>query len=152
MYATRLFTIVLVSFCISTTADSLAAQTIIHVPLYTFHGGSADDNFGQSVSSVGDVNGDGTPDLIVGAPFDDNNGNDSGSARVLSGSDGSVIYTFDGDNSLDFSGRSVSDAGDINGDGIDDFIVGASSGGANGGGYARVFVSQITPPNDNATR
>ena len=39
----------------------------------------------------------------------------------------------------------MSGAGDVNGDGVADFIVGADFGGANNGGYARVFVSQITP-------
>ena len=92
--------------------------------LYNFDGNSSGDSFGQSVSNAGDVNGDGRADVIVGAPLDDNNGIDSGSARVLSGSDGSVLYNFDGDNYEDQFGYSVSGAGDVNGDGIDDLIVG----------------------------
>jgi len=118
--------------------------------LYTFDGDNQADAFGWSVSGAGDVNGDGRADLIVGAPGNDSNGFNMGYARVLSGIDGGVLYTFRGDNSRDFSGSSVSDAGDINGDGIDDFIVGASSGGTNGGGYARVFVSQTILHSDNA--
>ena len=112
--------------------------------LYTFDGDSAFDFFGFSVSGAGDVNGDGLADLIVGAFRDDNNGSFSGSARVLSGLDGTTLYTFDGDSANDNFGVSVSGAGDVNGDGLDDFIIGAQNGGANGGGYARVFVSQIT--------
>ena len=114
--------------------------------LFNFDGDSRDDWFGRSVSGAGDVNGDGFDDLIVGATHDDDNGDNSGSARVFSGSDGSALYTFDGDSDLDNFGRSVSGAGDVNGDGLADFIVGASGGGANDGGYARVFVSQISVP------
>lgn len=42
--------------------------------LYTFNGDSANDHAG-TVSGAGDVNADGVPDFIVGARFDDNNGN-----------------------------------------------------------------------------
>ena len=111
--------------------------------LYDFDGDSRNDSFGMSVGGAGDVNGDGTPDLIVGAHHDGNNGRQSGSVRVLSGSDGSVLYNFNGDSAGDWFGYSVSGAGDVNGDGINDFIAGAPFGGANAGGYARVFVSQI---------
>ena len=109
--------------------------------LYTFNGDSAFDDFGTSVSGAGDVNGDGFADLIAGAPDDDNNGTDSGSARVFSGADGSILYTFNGDSRENYFGRSVSGAGDVNGDGFDDVIVGAP-GDDNVGtdsGSARVF-------------
>ena len=109
--------------------------------LYIFNGDSVNDSFGISVSGAGDVNGDGFADLIVGVAGDDDNGINSGSARVFSGSDGSVLYTFSGDSVDDLFGISVGGAGDVNGDGLADFIVGARNGGANNGGYARLFVS-----------
>ena len=109
--------------------------------LYTFDGDSGFDLFGFAVSGAGDVNGDGIPDLIVGAFRDDNTGGSSGSARVFSGLDGSILYTFDGDFFGDFLGYSVSGAGDVNGDGFDDLIVGAYNAAINGteSGYARVY-------------
>ncbi len=109
--------------------------------LYTFNGDNENDYFGVSVSDAGDVNGDGYGDLIVGATFDDNNGADSGSARVFSGVDGSILYTFNGDSEGDWFGVSVSDAGDVDGDSRGDLIVGAYLDDNNGyrSGSARVF-------------
>ena len=119
----------------------VCAQAPSQSVLYTFNGDSPGDVFGASVSGAGDVNGDGFADLIVGAPNDDNNGTSSGSARVLSGVDGSVLYTFDGDSAGDEFGISVSGAGDVNGDGYDDLIVGApfDDNNGTGSGSARVF-------------
>jgi len=118
------------------------AQKITHLPLFTFEADSEFESFGSSVSGVGDVNGDGVADLIVGAPFSDNNGLGSGSARVFSGADGSILYNFFGDSSGDEFGTSVSGAGDVNGDGFADLIVGAPFGDGNNGfdtGGVRVF-------------
>ena len=130
----------LLAWCTLAVAPTFA-QTITHAPLFTFDGDTNVDRFGRSVSGAGDVNGDGIPDLIVGAHLDDNNGSASGSARVLSGSDGSVLYTFNGDSASDEFGRSVSGAGDVNGDGFADLIVGARFDDNNGpaSGSARVF-------------
>ncbi len=118
-----------------------AGAGVVHQPAYPFNGDSGGDQFGQAVSGAGDVNGDGFDDLIVGAPFDDNNGDGSGSARVFSGATGAILYTRNGGSVADQFGSSVSGAGDVNGDGFDDLIVGASGDENNGfnSGSARVF-------------
>ena len=105
--------------------------------LYTFEGDSAGDDFGFFVDDAGDVNADGFADVIVGAPSE--NDTDTGFVRVFSGVDGSVLYNFDGDSAGDRFGVEVSGAGDVNGDGVDDFIAAVN-------GYVRVFVSQIMEP------
>lgn len=92
-------------------------------------GGQVNDEFGASVSNIGDVNGDGRPDVLVGAPYDDSNGTSSGRVWVLSGLDGSVIRFVDG-TSNEAHGSSVDVIGDIDSDGVDDFVAGAAA--ANG--------------------
>ncbi len=112
--------------------------------LATFFGDAAGDNFGNAVSSAGDVNGDGFVDLLVGAPGDDNAGSLSGSARVFSGiwvalgTGLQVLYTFDGDAVDDHLGFAVSAGGDLNADGYSDLLA-AANGGATSVGYARVY-------------
>lgn len=100
--------------------------------LYRFYGNSGQDYFGWSVSGAGDVDADGHDDVIVGAPGDAPNGAQSGSARVFSGYDGSVLYTFLGGHVGDFLGGAVAGAGDVNRDGHDDFLVGAQHDASNG--------------------
>ncbi len=94
----------------------------------SYYGEDYEDFFGDDVSDAGDVNGDGYPDSIIGVSRDDTNGEDSGSALVLSGINGEVLYNFYGDNALDYFGGSVSSAGDVNNDGYDDVVVGTNKG------------------------
>ncbi|MBP0039473.1 MAG: FG-GAP repeat protein, partial [Roseofilum sp. SID1] len=111
---------------------------------FALDGEAAFDNSGYSVSSAGDVNGDGLDDLIVGAYGADANGGNSGRSYVVFGkSDGTTVnlsditagtggFAIDGEAGNDFSGTSVSSAGDVNGDGLDDLIVGAEDADPNG--------------------
>ena len=91
---------------------------------WVFPGQAAGSGLGYSVARAGDVDGNGVEDQIIGAPLDDANGEDSGSVYVLSGSDGSLLYTWHGDGPHDEFGWSVSGAGDVNADGLADVIVG----------------------------
>ena len=101
-------------------------------------GARSDSNLGKSVSGAGDVNADGHKDAILGAP-DSNNTSDGrrGHAYIVLGSSnieteidlknptpGTTIKIV-GLHSGDLLGYSVSNAGDVNNDGIDDFLVGA---------------------------
>ncbi len=112
---------------------------------FRLDGERVDDFSGFSVSSAGDVNGDGFDDLIIGAVGTDPNGDSSGSSYVIFGKsmgfdaqidlsslDGNNGFRLDGEHEDDFSGSSVSSAGDVNGDGFDDVIVGASLADPNG--------------------
>src|SRR5262245_44455283 len=98
---------------------------------------------GRFVGSAGDVNGDGFADLIVGADLADVNGNDSGVSYVvfgkasgfaanidLSALDGTSGFRLSGAPAGARSGFSVGSAGDVNGDGFADVIVGALGAGA----------------------
>jgi hypothetical protein len=91
----------------------------------TMSGGAAGDNFGASVASAGDVNGDGYADAIVGAPLC--NGQQGRAYIYFGGSlmDNSADVIMTGGSSGDNFGASVAPAGDVNGDGYADAIVGA---------------------------
>ncbi|PSL25678.1 FG-GAP-like repeat-containing protein [Dyadobacter jiangsuensis] len=98
-------------------------------------------NFGASVSNAGDVNGDGFGDIIIGAPGITNGQNNEGVARVYYGSSNGIASPFNTLIEVNQAeaafGTSVASAGDVNGDGYDDVIVGApyyDDAVANGGG------------------
>lgn len=98
--------------------------------------GPMDSFFGNAADGAGDVNQDGVPDVIVGMESEDTNGFSAGGARVLSGIDGSTLYTWLGTQASDNFGRSVGGAGDLNQDGYADVLVGAyreSTAGTNSG-------------------
>jgi len=95
--------------------------------LTTFHGETEGDQFGISVSSAGDVNGDGYPDIIVGANANDEAGPSAGKVYIFFG--GPEMDTLPDVTILgrpgEFFGVSVAGAGDVNQDGFDDVIIGA---------------------------
>jgi len=105
-------------------------------PAWTAEGDQEGALFGWSVSSAGDVNGDGYADVIIGAPYFDNGETDEGRAYLFYGSAsglaGSPGWTAEGDQAGAEYGGDVAMAGDVNGDGYDDVIVGAMLHDASG--------------------
>ena len=130
-----------------TVLDSLGTKG------FTIRGAAAADYLGGSVSGGGDFNGDGLDDIIVGAPYNDDSGSNAGAAYVIYGKSGGhsgVIdlaslttaqgFVIQGDRADDRLGISVSIAGDIDGDGLDDLIVGAIGGDDGGTNAGEAYV------------
>ena len=106
-------------------------------------GQNPSDFFGSSASSAGDVNGDGYGDLIVGALYNDAGGVDAGRAYLYLGStvlNATADLVLTGTSAYDFFGQVVAPAGDVNGDGYGDFIVGAPVNDAGGTDAGSVYL------------
>ena len=138
------------------TGGVLALSALDGTNGFTLNGIDADDRSGVSVSSAGDINGDGYDDLIIGARRADPGGNDragesyvvyggasapgTGGVLALSALDGTNGFTLNGIDERDDTGFSVSSAGDVNGDGYDDLIIGGRYGDPNGNYSGETYV------------
>jgi alpha-tubulin suppressor-like RCC1 family protein len=116
-------------------AASLGSDSEIDLSLadYSFNGEHTSAYAGDSVSSAGDVDGDGLADILVGSDGYGPDAHSTGRAYVILGTSlGSTSeidladadYIFEGESSGDSLGESVSGAGDVDGDGLDDILVG----------------------------
>jgi FG-GAP repeat protein len=122
-----------------------SASGLSSSPAWTVYGDVASETLGFSVGTAGDVNGDGFSDVIIGAPL----GQD-GRALVYRGSPSGLsstpLWTVVGDQAGALLGWSVGTAGDVNGDGFSDVIIGAPGGGLGGFGEALVYLGTIGGP------
>jgi len=118
--------------------------------LARFTGATAGDKAGYSVTKAGDVDGDGYDDILIAAPYNDDNGTDAGAVYLIYGRSSGFSSTvslsgkpeFTGEAAGDTAGASVAAAGDVNGDGYADFLIGApfnDDGGLNSGAAYLVY-------------
>ena len=103
-------------------------STSSHATLLTFLGTEVGGEFGAAVAGLSDVNGDGVPDIAIGAPLEQVG---AGRVRVFSGGNGALLFEVVGDAIGDHFGAALCATEDLNGDGIGDLLVGAPQGGGN---------------------
>lgn len=124
----------------ATEVTDVALPQLPHA-LYDFIGEAGGDSAGESVSSAGDVDGDGLDDLLIGAPWSTEGGTDGGKAYVMLASSlgdkariklSRADYSLSGEGIYEYAGDTVSSAGDVDGDGLDDILV-AATGSSEGG-------------------
>ncbi|KAA3611547.1 MAG: hypothetical protein DWQ01_05505 [Planctomycetota bacterium] len=108
-----------------------------------FQGDESGALFGYSAEVVGDLNAEGTPDVIIGAPFSNPNGRTAaGTAVVLSGATGKIMIKYNGAAKWNRLGWSVAALNDVNGDDVPDFAAGAPAAdglGLTNAGLLRVY-------------
>ncbi len=135
------------------TVDSLATSAS-----WSAEGDQVLAHMGFSVAAAGDVNGDGFGDVIVGAERYDNGQVDEGRAFAYYGSASGLgavpAWTAEGDQSLALFGSAVATAGDVNGDGYSDVLIGARlyDGGQIDEGAAFLFLGSASGLDRNGTR
>jgi len=114
------------------------------IPTFIATGMDDFDFLGASVAGVGDVNSDGYSDMLVGAPYADAGGNNRGQAYLYVGGDGGLeavpAFTITGSTDMEQLGRAVSAAGDVNGDGFADVLVGAPFADAGGAERGQIYL------------
>jgi len=111
-----------------------------------FGGENASDRAGYRVAGAGDIDGDGNDDILIGAYGNDDAGDLAGKVYLVLGpqyglsSLGAAEASFSGSVTDDEAGMAVAGAGDVNGDGLDDILIGAHQNGANGDESGRAYL------------
>jgi MYXO-CTERM domain-containing protein len=121
---------------------TLAAVTTLSPPV-------AGGLFGYLIAAGGDIDGDGSPDLLVADPFDDTNGNDTGAVYGYRGGPGGFSTTPDwtmrGTQADGYFGFSLHGVGDTDADGFDDVAIGAYAANASMGELTFLSGSALGP-------
>ncbi len=111
--------------------------------IHTFYGESNLDYFGCAVAGIGDVDGDGFADIGIGAYGDDNIVSNAGAVTIFSGFDGTTMHRFDGATTNELFGQAIAGAGDVDGDGLYDIMIGAAGVDVAGPDHGYVVVTDI---------
>ena len=123
-------------------------KNISNSPDVVFTGEAAGDAFGYAVGAAGDTNGDGYDDIVVGAYGNDSGGSAAGRAYVYFGGaapDPVADWLFTGDHTLDNLGFAAAGAGDVDGDGFADVVVGAPYSDAGRAYVAKTVAGKSRP-------
>lgn len=117
----------------------------------TRDGSQLGERFGAALLGLGDINGDLVPDYAIGAPDANANGDKAGRVEVISGLDGSVLFSLVGANAFDRFGNDLASVDDADGDGVRDLVVGSVFGGVRlfSGASGALIQSLNGLPNDN---
>ena len=138
------------AFADSNSSGSVKSTAVINDS--TENGPVLDDNdrFGWSVANIGDLDGNGITDIVIGATQDDAGGNNRGAVHIMfMNADGSVDSTVEINaltengptlSAKDQFGTSIANIGDLDGDGVNDLIVGASRDNAGGADRGTIHV------------
>jgi hypothetical protein len=135
----RIYTLFIAVILIITIGSAVYAQNVEAMKEFNipdteafFEGTAGDTNFGVSIGNLGDVNGDGIDDMIIGSNWAYSHY--TGKAFVVFGkeedrpritSDNSLPWSFKGETMYDKGGAIVAGAGDVNGDGLNDILISA---------------------------